>query len=261
MSNTTDCFWSVDGVSLQTMAFNIVTLGEGREAPPPMRGEDTLVPYNVGKKRGPRIPDSKVLTLGMWVIGATENGNMPDPGTTLRQQYNTNWRKLRNLLWNQGEVIQLTKRFEDDSGNIISATAEATYAGGLEPQMGGPYRAAFTVDLLLHDPFFYSDVEIEEVFTDNETKTLDVLGDYKTYSIELEMAAGSRFTNTSENPDVWCQLSVDGTVDVKNGIVSSGSAGSLTHKGAFKYFVLSPGENVIQLTGASSTIRYREAYV
>src|SRR5690606_13429477 len=113
---TTEAFWSIDDVPLNTFAWNITTLGDSRQAPPPLRGEDILVPYRVGRVATTRVPDSRVITLGMWVIGATEDGN-PPTNETARRRFELNWRKLRALLWRTNEFT-LTKRFRDEAGNL-----------------------------------------------------------------------------------------------------------------------------------------------
>lgn len=231
MTNTTEIFWDVDGVSLQTYAFNITTLGGDRQAPPPVRGDDITVPYAPGQKWVPKVPDSRTMTLGMWVIGADEDGLIP-ADAEVRRLYERNWAKLRKLLWTPRRQFTLTKRFwvlEEDlvaggvdvddlprSGDyrLLSASARGSYAGGLVPTMaGGPARATFTVDIKLADPYFYSD-EIEIAFSmtsgsslPGPTRDVTVLGDDRTHQIEVDLTGplGSpRLSNLSdEEIDLW----------------------------------------------------------
>lgn len=126
MANSTQYFWSVDGVSLQTFAYNITTAGGSKQAPPPLRGSDLKIPYRPGQVFVPRIPDSREITLEMWVIGADADGNIPR-GTS-RQLYEDNLKMLRNLLWNPSKTISLTKRWKVGS-TTYSATAQAVYSG------------------------------------------------------------------------------------------------------------------------------------
>ena len=72
MANSTDTYWSVNGVSLQTLGFNITT--DGDHAPPPLRGDDDLIPYRVGQVLQDRIPNSRTLPFKMWAIGMDEDG-------------------------------------------------------------------------------------------------------------------------------------------------------------------------------------------
>lgn len=259
---STDEWWGVGTVSLQNYAFNIATLGGSRLAPPPLRGADILVPYRPGQVALPRIPDARTITLGMWVQGCNEDGSAPTAGQTNYSQFMYNWRKLRSLLWQPSAEFSLTKRFYNDAGTLVTATAKARFAGGLEPVMMGEAHGVFTVDLLLADPFFYG-VPVTQVFSANTTHTLVVPGDYMTFAITLVMAMGARFTNMSLSPYVWCQLSQAGTVDVKDFVVTNtGSAdGLLTHGGASQWFVLNPGSNTIILVGSASTLTYQPVYI
>lgn len=258
MSNTAETYWAVDGQSIQTMAFNIVTLGGSRAGVPPLRGNNTQVPYMVGQADGPRIPDSRVITLAMWVIGVDEDGDIPSG--TLRAQYDANWNKLRRLFWQPKRQFALQKRLRNENGDLIAATAQARFAGGLEPEMAGPFRGAFTVDLLLADPFFYADAVVTEAFTTNQTKSLTVLGDYETTKIDLTLAANARLTNTTYTPDVWAELTAAGTIDVYDGTVDTGGSGIMRHSGSSAYFLLNPGVNSVTLAGSSASISYQPAY-
>lgn len=275
---TTDCFWSINDIPLQTMAYNIVSLGGQRMGVPPLRGADILVPYRPGQVHLPRIPDSRTITLGMWVLGADGYGNPPPPGTSLRHQFNSNWRKLRNLMWNPDSELTLTKRFEDDNGVIVECSAKGQFAGGLEPTMNGPYRGAFTVDIHLADPFFYgTEVSVSFPGGPTVTKSVDVIGDYTTFAINLHMPnTSSRFTNNTHG--VWCGVSSPAEVNVLNYTVSmpiilgsppvdpvlgrASRIGALTHGGANQWFLLTPGTNSITVTNAyAAYLTYRPVYV
>ena len=73
--------------------------------------------------------------------------------------------------------------------SLYSASAKVNFAGGLAPTMQGGGHSAFTVDLKLTDPYFYSE-PIEIPFDGNlvtgQTKEILVLGDDRTHNIELE---------------------------------------------------------------------------
>lgn len=231
MSNTTETYWDVNGISLQTYAFNIVTLGDDRMSPPSLRGDEQTVPYRPGTKYMEKVANNRVISMGMWVIGADENGNIR-PDENSRRTFDRNWRKLRNLLWNPRKQFTLTKRFwvetaelvaagvsvsglpTDGAWSLYSASARGSFAGGLSPTMGGPSRASFTVDILLSDPYFYSE-PITIPFSmqsggahPGPTKDIVVLGDERTNKIRFDVIGpldSLRFTNQDADPELWIQ--------------------------------------------------------
>lgn len=206
MTNTTKTLWTVDGVSLQTYAWNIDTLGEDRQAPPPVRGGDIVVPYMPGEVWIPREVGSRTITLGMWVQGSNPDGTIPT-NEAARIVWERNWHKLRALLWKPRRQMVVTKQFWVPTADLVaaganttglpvlgsltlySASARATYAGGLAPLMQGSAHSSFTVDLKLTDPFFYS-APIEVAFDGDlaigQEKDVLILGHDRTHNIELE---------------------------------------------------------------------------
>jgi len=148
MTNSTADYWDVDGVSLQTYAWNITTLG-GRTDPPPLRGENVVAPQRPGSIWRPKVPDARILTLGMWVKGVEQDGDVP---ADQRGYFLVNSLFLKRTLWQPYRQMVLTKRYAGGTGSM---TANAQFVSGLELEMKGDRAAAFTVDLLLADPFFY----------------------------------------------------------------------------------------------------------
>lgn len=172
MTNTTETFWDVNGISLQTMAFNISSLGGDRKSVPPVRGSNVLIPHHAGKEWVPKEVDERTQTLAMWVVGQNEDGTVDAEGKIL---FDRNLKKLQRLLWRPKEQLTITKRFwilateltdagislvglpVDDSGDyvLIEAVGEGEYVGGLTPDMHGQTMGRFTVDLKFADPFYY----------------------------------------------------------------------------------------------------------
>lgn len=284
MANTAETYWAVDGVSLQTFAFNITSLGGDREKPPPVRSEDTVVPYMPGSLWSPGVPDTNIISLGMWVQGSDEDGNPPTEIAVLRQ-YEANWRKIRKLLFTPRRQFLLTKQFwvlEEDllAGGIVTddlpqegvyrliqAQALGTYAGGLVTSKQGVAHGIFTVDIKLNDPYFYSD-EITVNFTNSVTqKTIEVLGDDRTTAIGVEFEGpltAAKIENLTY--DVWFRYNTivaDGilaTVEVNEfqarhdttGTTYK-SAGYVQHDGDAFWLYLEPGQNVLKLTTTGGT--------
>jgi hypothetical protein len=292
MTNSTEVFWSVDGVSLQTLAFNITTLGDDREAAIPLRGSDIVIPYMPGSKHVTKVPDSRILTLGMWVIGANEDGSIP-VDENVRRTYDRNWKHLRRLLWRRGRQFTLTKRFWVPEADLVAAgvdvsalqqsglwrlytaEAQASYSGGLDPRKSGPARAVFTVDLRLADPYFYGP-EISVPFSTapadavnpGPSQTISVLGDDRTTYVELDFVGPvttPRVTNSTEL-GLWVQYSTvvaateTATVRAHNFSAthypvgtSYKSSGYVTHAGDRFWMFLEPGSVQLELTVQAGT--------
>jgi len=298
MADSTETFWSVDGVSLQTMAWNITSLGGDRMAPPKVRGDDVVIPYQPGATFQPKVPDVRTISLGMWVIGADENGLIPQ-NENARRTFDRNWQKLRKLLWRYRQEFTLGKRFWVPSADLVSAGAQsqairteggwsliyaetkAYFVDGLAPQMAGPARASFTVDLRLCDPYFYS-APISKSFTvASPTQSLSVLGDDRTHNISISFGGpltNPRMTATNYSGTPYFEYGaalVSGAVaeaDVKNfkiqktqsGVVSPVS-GYAKNSGSKFWFYLDPGSANLHLSVTSGTgsanLSYRPAWL
>lgn len=285
MTNSTETYWDVDGVSLQTYAQNITTIGGDRMAPPEVRGEDTTVPYRPGQMFNPKTPDAHIISLGMWIAGADEDGN-PPTDMSGRRLFQENWRQLRKLLFRPRRQFVLTKRFwipEDElvAGGmdvdelpregifrLVTASALGSYNGGLNPLMHGVQHAAFTVDIKLADPFFYSSA-IEVDLALGVPQTIEVLGDDRTMAIGIDFngaLTGPRIDNLTHN--VWMRYAraIDSgkiarigvwDFDARHDVAGDNtkSAGNVQHDGDPFWMFLEPGENELELTaeGGSGT--------
>lgn len=277
MTNSTAEYWDVDGVSLNTFAYNITTLGGDRLAPPPLRGGNLAIPHTAGRVWMPKVVDQNVLTLGMWVIGSQADGSAPTTGYA-KEQFNKNFRMLRRMLWTPNRQVTLTKRFYDESGTLRTASAKAQYAGGLNPTMNGQARGVFTVDLLLADPYFYGTQQSTSLVTGTQNVTL--LGDDNTRNVIFTFQ-GSRNSPKVRNNTLGIEFEYNANlntgdqavVDIKNykstttpnGLGAFKSTGSIIHTGAASWFALAPGTNSITVTADSGigviTMQYQEAWI
>lgn len=149
MSNTTAEYWDVDGTSLQTHAWNVRSWGAGQQ-PPPMRGDNVEIPGRAGVLWTPKVADARMVSLEMWVIGASADGVI---AAGQKATFRSNLAALRGLLYHPERQVTLTKRW---NGGSSSAAALAQYVDGFDLDMGGPARAQFVIDMLLADPYFYS---------------------------------------------------------------------------------------------------------
>lgn len=276
MANTNLDYWDVDGVSLQTYAFNIETIGGDRLAPPPLIGENILIPGASRELWVPKEVGSRVITLAMWVIGADEDGFAPTSGSAAAE-FDKNFRKLRQLLWNPYRQVTLTKRFYVD-GVLKTASAKAQYVGGLNPTMNGRARASFSVDLELNDPFFYSP-ELT-VNLANGSNTVNVQGDARTSAIKLNIAGARtnpKVRNSTLDVDVehlsslptgdQIDIDVQKFTSITNPASGSdfNSVGAIRHTGGKYWLLLQPGANTVVVSSTAGTgavtLKYREAWL
>jgi hypothetical protein len=264
MTDSTDVYWDIDGVSLQTYAFNISTLGGSRDSVPGFRGQDVQFAYKGGATERRMVADSRTVTLAMWVVGMNEDGTV---SSHMERQYNANRRKLKQLLWKpRGATVALTKRWHDPTtGAVVSATARGRCASNLEPTMGGPYRGAFTADVFLPDPWFYGAPTTTTVPLNTPTVVANLGDDYAT-RLTLHFKGGSITTPRLENNDADCWMKIATTiassdqvdVDNDNQLATRASnaenlIGAVTHGGAHEWMYLLRGDNELELTAVSGT--------
>lgn len=272
---TTDTYWDVDGTPLQTLAYNIVTLGGDRMMPPGLRGKDLTIPYAPGDVHQKKVVDSRTITLGMWVQGVDTDGLNTTLGA--RRQFDANWKTLKHLLWTPRRQVVLTKRFYDGS-TLKTASAKAQFGGGMIPVMQGPARATFTVDLVLADPYFYGVEENTTLTTGTQVVSVD--GDDVTRAVKFQIR-GARKNVKIRNNTLGVQVEYRGDlrvgdevrIDVKKftsvtdpvATAEFNSVGSVLHDGDAFWFLLAPGNNSITVssdTGAGNiTMTHQEAWL
>lgn len=155
MTVTTDIYWEADGVTLNTLRWNISTKGGNRFTGPPRRGENQKMPFVEGRRYVPKLRDSRIITLQMWVRGCDDNGVFSAlyPAS---EGFDRNWTTLLNLFQQDGQY-ELVKRIRDTDGTVVAGTGMVEWIGGMEPEVApGGAKANFEVDLLMADPWFYS---------------------------------------------------------------------------------------------------------
>lgn len=271
-------FWSLNGVNLQSHAYNIQTFGGSRSGVPGLRGEDVELAYRPGKMPGPRYADARVITLAMWVKDTAADGSRTK---SARKHFLENWNMLKRLFWNQGREMILTRRWDEGSG-LITADATVRFGGGLEPDMIGPTAARFTVDLVMANPFFYGQqqtVVVAASGSTNFTNPGDV--DSTGFGVEVEFTGAltnPQLTNVTPAPDVWLkagtsiasldEVRVNLDPDIMTCDRVSDDAdllSTLSHGGSHYWMVVVPGSNQIQLTQSSgagqATLKYRPVYL
>lgn len=298
MTNTTQSYWSVNGTSLQTLAKNITTLGGSRDSVPPLRGDNVTIPGRAGQVFQARVPDARTIELAMWVRGVDDNGRPPGAGTTNRLLYEANKRALNRLFFSPRAQLVLSKKMwyptaelraagMDLSGlptmgnfTLIEVKALALNTGTLDPQMMGPAMGTFTVDLLLSDPFFYSDpITIGFDTGSHRSRTIQVLGDERTTALNFHLGGPldePRFTNSTDVTRPWMQygtnvaqgefvdLSVyDFTAQHTYASGPKSGSGYVSHRGDLSWFYLDPGAQQIDFSASgtgTATLTYQPVW-
>lgn len=262
-NDTTPEDWAINGVPLQTLAYNIASWGGSRQAPPPMRGQNIIIPNRPGQQWVAKVPEGRTLTLAMWVQGCNSNGTVPTNGSA-RAQFLENYRMLRQLLWDPYHEFTITKKIAHnslftnpgDSSNYTTVTGKGQFVDGFQPQMFGPLGATFSVDIFMADPFFYGDpVTIApdgQVWDVTET----ILGEARTEAITINMPSPGVLKNNSANITVKNQSLQTASLDVRAFKATAGGAtvtGGIEHSGDAFWMALYPGSQRLTASAPGST--------
>ncbi len=156
MANSTEEYWSIDGVSLSQFGWAVTTVGGSRYDLPTRRGENRVFAYRPGAVHRPKLPDARVIELVMWVTGTdpATGAQVADP----RLRWNDSWDTLRRLVWKpNGAQVTLTRRWfltVSGSPTLVTADAQAEVVDSMAPTTTGWPRRPFTLSLLLADSYF-----------------------------------------------------------------------------------------------------------
>lgn len=271
-------FWDVNGVPLNSYCWAIKSAGGSRKSLPNLRGENKLVPHRPGRRFSPKVPDSKVITLAMWIAGVDPNTNQPSTYDQIIQ-WNDNWESLQRLIWTPNHEVALTKRWWRNAASpeLIQATAAAQIAGSMEPTMTGRSRADFAIDFLLADPFFYGD-ELSVRVPANIPFVVNNPGDTQVMHSDFSIVFDGQHVNpllVNQTNGVWMKIStliplfasVNVNVATFKAVRSSdgtSTASTITQGGARHWMVLEPGNNTLLLETSgpgTATLKFRPTYV
>ena len=153
------------------------TFGGSRFGIPVLRGANYAVPYRAGQSWRPKYPDQRTMTLTMWLDGSG-SANHAYPAADARLAFNDNFQALRQQFWTRGAITgsvqgQLQRNWYLTAGGpgLVTSTAMAEIAGSMDLTMNGRTGAAFSVDLLLADPYFYGSLVTTAITTSGGTVT------------------------------------------------------------------------------------------
>lgn len=188
--NNTAEYWSIadlanqNEVSLHQWGWSVTTVGGSRYDLPPRRGSDIVTAYRPGAIHRRKLPDSRPITLVMFMVGWDPATGQAPPDQRL--QWNDNWDELRRLVYRNhllgDQRFRLYRRWfltaptlptartssydgciQGDPGvpipgpRLVTAFGVAEMVGTMAPTMTGRFRSDFQLDFNLSDPFFYGD--------------------------------------------------------------------------------------------------------
>lgn len=272
--------WYWNGTPLQTSYYNIATFGGSRFGLPTYRGADYQVPYRAGQLWRAKYPDERTVTLNMWT-DSQMSANQSYPAGDPRRAFNDNWQALRQLFFTRGPQGSVQGQLQRNwyltgsgSPSLVSSTAMAEVAGSMDPSMNGRLSAAFSVDLLLSDPYFYGGIRGQTV---SGTGSISALGEgvvgegfasaVNAFTVAISGActvtnstAGVSFTHSGAGVASW-PVTVDVLRSTATDHVGNNVIGGMSHVGSRMWMCLLPGANAIAVTAGSAVFEWCDAYV
>lgn len=278
-------FWQPPGgaqLPLQSShgAWNIATFGGSRFALPAFRGQNYQTPYRAGQSWRAKFPDSRTLSLAMWVDG--QGQELPTgiyPTTDPRLAFNNNFQQLRAALFSMNasgsQQGLLTRNWwlTQGTSQLVQATASAELAGSMDLTMNGRLSTAFSVDFLLADPFFYGIQQVQAVSPSGATVTNlgDAVAGVGFPSVVASFTVRCTAPCTVSNTTAGVSFSLAPgpaypvVVDILNGTVTdnagSNQIAALTHAGARAWLALLPGSNHVTTNSGIATLTWTPPYL
>jgi hypothetical protein len=270
--------WFWNGLALSQPYWNISTFGGSRSGIPTLRGQNIEVPYRSGQAQRAKFPDSRTVSLTMWLNGAG-SANNPWPAADDHLAFNDNWQQLRRSFFTrsaQGSVQgQLQRNWWLTQGGpgLVASTAMAEIAGSMDLSMNGRTGAAFTVDLLCADPYFYGAQRTQAVTTSGGTITASgegVVGEgypSPVAGFTVRLSAAGTVTNTTAGVSfsIASGPTFPVTVDLLNGTVTDNAGvnqvSRLSHSGSRLWMCLLNGANTIAVSAGTATFTWNDAYI
>lgn len=274
-------YWYFNGTALQSSFWNISTFGGSRFGLPTLRGQNYAVPYRAGQSWRGKYPDSRTISLTMWADGSASNGQAW-PATDNRLAFNDNIQTLRALFFarNHGGSTQgsLQRNWYLTQGTpkLVTSTALAELGGSIDLTMQSRFDAAFSVDLVLADPYFYGALQTVPVTTSGTLTNLGegVVGEGFSSSVNtftIAITQSCTITNTALTPHVFVTYAANGTetwpvtLDILNNTAfdaaGANQISAVTHGGARMWMALVNGANTITVSGGTATFNWNPPYI
>jgi hypothetical protein len=273
--------WYFNGTPLQTSYYNVATFGGSRFGVPTLRGQDYQVPYRAGQSWRAKYPDSRTITLTMWT-DSQMSANQAYPAGDPRRAFNDNWQMLRQLFFTRGAQGSVQGQLQRNwyltgSGTpgLVTSTAMAEIAGSMDPTMNGRLSAAFSVDLLLSDPYFMGALQVQTVTTAGGVISNlgeGVVGEnypsvVNAFTVTISgpttvtnTTAAVSFTHSGAGVQSW-PVTVDVLRYTAVDNVGNNVVGGLTHVGSRMWMCLLSGSNSILVSSGTALFKWCPLYV
>jgi hypothetical protein len=270
--------WYWNGLQLNQPYWNITTFGGSRSGIPTYRGSDYAVPYRAGQAFRPKMPDERTISLTMWTDGSGSAAGWP--ATDARLAFNNNWQTLRQAFYTrsglggsvQGQLQRNWYLTQQGSPQLVTSTAMAEIAGSMDLTMSGRTGAAFTVDLLLNDPYFYGAQRTQSISGSGSITALGegIVGEgwssaVSTFTVSVSAACTVTNTTAGVSFTIAGAGSYPITADVLNYTVTDSSgnnkSAALTHAGGRMWMALVPGTNNITVSSGTATFTWTDCYI
>lgn len=273
--------WYWNGNPLNQPYWNIATFGGSRFGLPTLRGQDYAVPYRAGQSWRAKYPDERTVTLTMWT-DSQMSSNQAYPAADPRRAFNDNWQALRAMFFTRGAKGSVQGQLQRNwyltgsgSPSLVTSTAMAEIAGSMDPTMNGRLSAAFSVDLLLSDCYFYSALTAQVITTAGGNIVNPgegVAGEgyasaVNAFTVAITGActvtnttAGVSFTHSGAGVVSW-PVTVDVLRYTATDAVGNNVVGGLTHVGSRMWMCLLSGLNAITVSAGTATFEYCPPWV
>lgn len=270
--------WYWNGLALSQPYWNLTTFGGSRSGIPTMRGQDVQVAYRAGQAWRAKYPDERTVSLTMWLDGSGSQYGWPASDAHLA--FNNNWQQLRQSFFArnaggsaQGQLQRNWWLTQQGSVKMVTSTAMAEIAGSMDLTMNGRTGAAFTIDLLLADPYFYG--AQQSVPCSGSSTVLTGLGEgvvgegfasaVSTFTVQCSAPCTVTNATAGISFTIASGASFPVTVDVLRGTIVDNAgvsqAGRFSHAGSRLWAAVLPAANTIQVSAGTATFTWTDAYI
>lgn len=254
--------WHYNGVSLNTPAWKVEEVPDGLGVPS-LRGDNIQVPFSNGKRSIKKMYDDRTIMLNMWVLGRDMVTGKLSTVNTEAEELVKNIDYLCKLFGKKG-VYELKRSFELGERPRI-AMAEVYNQVIFKKISNGAAR--LSVEFLLADPFFYSDlgrigVCYEQITSSSFDTTVNITGTAFTTDMDLILIGPLEHPKIENlNNNIWLQY--NGSIGAGEMVIidtkdftcmKSGEnmLSALKHGGDPYWFMLEAGDNAIRVTSTAS---------
>jgi hypothetical protein len=247
--------WTFGGLNLSTYAY-LVRKVDGADEFPALRGEDPPFAGLPGRLSLGKLDDARRLALALYVFPMDAAGALVEP--TAVRQARVNLDALYAILGHGGQQA-LVRILPDASSR--TAQAEVVAVSDFTDEVSG-LVLGLVADFYLADPYFYgADVVDERTIPATSTPvTFTHPGNVRGHRVLFDFLGPITNPRVTHTTGIWVQYTgaVAGTkhlvIDCEAFTALKDGAnviGSITHSGAFEFFRVEPGANVLSVTGSA----------